>query len=49
MIRLLGAEKQSAVSLALAYPERRFQFVSDHRVIAGRVHGPTPRVAHQEA
>jgi hypothetical protein len=35
MIQLLGAEKQSAVSLALAYPDRQFQFVSDHRVMDG--------------
>jgi hypothetical protein len=34
-IGLLGAEKQAAVSAALAWPERDFLFVSDQRVIDG--------------
>jgi hypothetical protein len=34
-IGLLGAEKQSAVSAARAWPERRFLFLSDQRVIDG--------------
>jgi hypothetical protein len=34
-IGLLGAEKQAAVSAALAWPERQFLFVSDQRVIDG--------------
>lgn len=34
-IAVLGAEQQAATSLALAYPERRFLFVSDARVIDG--------------
>jgi hypothetical protein len=34
-IGLLGAEKQAAVSAALAWPERHFLFVSDERVIDG--------------
>jgi hypothetical protein len=34
-IGLLGADKQAAVSAALAWPERSFLFVSDERVIDG--------------
>lgn len=34
-IALLGAEKQAATSFALAWPQRRFIFVSDQRVIDG--------------
>ncbi|MCI0380650.1 MAG: hypothetical protein L0215_23950 [Gemmataceae bacterium] len=35
VIGLLGAEKQSAVSAALAWPERRFLLVSDQPVLDG--------------
>jgi len=35
IIGLLGAEKQAAVSAALAWPERNFLFLSDQRVIDG--------------
>jgi hypothetical protein len=34
-IALLGAEKQAAVSAALAWPERRFLFVTDQPVVDG--------------
>jgi len=34
-ILVLGAEKQAATSLASAYPERHFRFVSDHPVVDG--------------
>jgi len=34
-IELLGAEKQAATSIALAYPERSFVFVTDHPVVDG--------------
>jgi hypothetical protein len=34
-IWILGAEKQAAVSLALAYPERHFVFIADHPVLDG--------------
>jgi hypothetical protein len=34
-IGLLGAEKQAAVSAALAWPERRFLFVTDQPVVDG--------------
>jgi hypothetical protein len=34
-IALLGAEKQAATSIALAYPERTFTFVSDQHVLDG--------------
>jgi hypothetical protein len=34
-ILVLGAEKQAATSLASAYPEHRFRFVSDHSIIDG--------------
>jgi hypothetical protein len=35
LIPILGAEQQAATSLAAAYPERRFLFVSDGRVLDG--------------
>jgi hypothetical protein len=35
IVGLLGAERQAAVSAALAWPERRFLFVSDQPVIDG--------------
>jgi hypothetical protein len=35
VVRLLGAERQAATSFALAYPERRFEFVSDAAVVDG--------------
>ncbi|MBF0612857.1 MAG: hypothetical protein HQL55_17185 [Magnetococcales bacterium] len=35
LIHLLGAEQQSAVSVARAYPEHRFVFFSDQRVVDG--------------
>jgi hypothetical protein len=35
VIRLLGAECQTASSFALAYPERRFEFVTDQNVADG--------------
>ena len=34
-IMVLGAEKQAATSLAAAYPEHQFRFVSDHPIIDG--------------
>lgn len=34
-IRLLGAERQAATSFALAYPERRFAFVTDCPIVDG--------------
>src|SRR5262245_31360651 len=35
MISILGAEKQSATSIALAYPQRKFIFVTDSPVVDG--------------
>jgi len=34
-VRILGAEQQAASSLALAYPERRFEFLTDVAVADG--------------
>jgi len=47
-VRLLGAERQAASSMALAYPERRFAFLSDQTVVDGwdlpnvNIHYATP-------
>jgi hypothetical protein len=34
-VRILGAEQQAASSLALAYPERSFEFLTDAAVADG--------------
>src|SRR5262245_59162737 len=45
-IGLLGADKQAAVSAALAFPERRFLFVTDEKVLDGwDLPNVTPRAA----